>query len=326
MFYRLTLLLIAIIFGSSVAIEAQEEETYPNAHLLVEVDWLADEDMQSIRIIDMRDASAYAEGHIPGAVNIPVSSISSTINSVAMEFDREEVQSAINEIGLTPDTTVVIYDNLGMMNSARMFWTLEYIGHDDARILNGGWNAWVAADKETTTDQPEIEVTEYPINLQRDKLVTAEEINHRLMDDHTTIIDARSPEEYRGEVTFSERAGHIPGAILFTWLDALTGGDAVMAIESDWREQLRDDDVERFRTYDELRTLLDDLNIPEDNAIITYCQTFWRGAHVYFLMRLMGYEDVKAYDGSWSEWGNSTEFPVVTGPEPYDESETDDGS
>lgn len=300
-----------------VTASAQDATDYPNADLLVEVAWLADRtDEPDVRIIDMRPASAYADGHIPGAATVPVDSISSTINNISMEFDRDEVQSALNRIGLTPEMTVVIYDNLGMMNSARMFWTLEYVGHDDVRVLNGGWNAWVAADLPTSTDDVTFEATDYPIELDANRIIDAEGIVDRLGDPDTIIVDARAPEEYTGEVALAQRGGHIPGAVLFTWLDALTEGTAVFAIESDWVAQLRDDEVEQFIAADEIQALLDERGITSDKTVITYCQTFWRGAHVYFLLRLMGFEDVRAYDGSWSEWGNSSDLPIVTGDEP----------
>ncbi len=298
---------LVLVVGSASA------QGYENPELLVEPSWLsAEADRLDVLVVDMREQGRFMEAHVPGAVNLPVAAIVTTVDGVPFELDVDRAVSALRGIGLRSDHTVVIYDDLGMMNAARLFWTLEYLGHQDARVLNGGWDAWLETGGPVEAGPATPEASDYAPTPVPARLVTKEELAGRLGEPGLVIADARSREEYLGEFTFSGRAGRIPGAVHLPWFDALTGGDVVPTTQPRWQDELTDPDVERMKSASELRGWLEDAGVTPEEQVITYCQTLWRGAHLYFVLRLMGYEDVRGYDGSWAEW-SVTGLPIETG-------------
>jgi len=305
--FRVVLAALLAVAGAAAA------QAYPNARLLADPAWLSGRlGDDTMLVVDMRSAAAHASGHVPGAVSLPVDAIVATVDRVPFELDEDSVVGALRAVGLRSDHTVVIYDDLGMMNAARLFWTLEYLGHEDVRVLDGGWDAWVEHGGPVESGPVATSPSGFEAAPRPGRLVTAEELAGRLGEHGLVIADARSRAEYLGETTFSGRAGRIPGAVHLPWFDALTGGDVVPTTQPGWQADLTDPDVERMRPAAELRAWLEAAGVTPDAEVVTYCQTFWRGAHLYFVLRLMGFEDVRGYDGSWAEW-SVTDLPIETG-------------
>ncbi len=314
---RIAATLAAAFFATVCTVLAQAgpaDDHYANPDLLVDVQWLTDQlGSADVLTIDMRNPDLFSVAHVPGAVNLPIGAIVETVDRVPFELDEEAVVGALRAIGMESDHTVVIYDDLGMMNSARLFWTLEYLGHQDARVLDGGWDAWAEEGAPVESGQVRPEPSSYEPSIVSERLIDLEELASRLDDPGLVIADARSHEEYLGEFTFSGRAGRIPGAVHLPWFDALTGGDVAPTTQPGWQAELTDPDVERLRSAPELLAWLDVAGVTPDHEVVTYCQTLWRGAHLYFVLRLMGFEEVRGYDGSWAEW-SVMDLPIESGP------------
>ena len=248
---------------------------------------------EDLLIVDLCSPENYALGHIPGAVHVhPAQIVSGVQPAVGKLPDVERLQALLSAIGYQKDSKIVAYDDEGGGWAGRFLWTLDVIGHDNMAYLNGGLHAWIAADGELVSDTPSPEPTRVSITVDRSRIATRDDVLASIEDAGTTIWDARSPAEYRGERVNAAKGGHIPGAVNFDWLDVM--------------DRNRD-----LRIRSDIEAALAARGISADKHIITHCQTHHRSGLTWLVGKSLGF-DIRAYDGSWSEWGNDPDTPVET--------------
>lgn len=282
-------LLVILVAGS---LSAQETEpAYPNADLLVNREWLLEHtDDPNLLLVDVREAGEYDSGHLPGAVYFDVGDVTAPENGVPDQVtDAEMTAAALGAAGIAPEKTVVIvYGDNTVLYAARLFWILEYYGYPDVRLMNGAWSAGVVVNERPEPTEPEpVELT---LTAEDSRRVEGEWIVEHLGDATLRLLDARNPPEYNGIAAGS--AGHIPGADNIPWTQNL--------------------DDSTFLDPDALAALYADLGLSADDQIVVYCSTGYRGAVLYFALRLLGYENVALYDGSWAEWSQHPEWGIET--------------
>ncbi|MGH2589763.1 MAG: sulfurtransferase [Actinomycetota bacterium] len=277
---------------------------YENPDALVETDWLeAHLEDPSVRVIEVdEDTAAYEKGHVRGAVGWNWTTDLHT--KVGRDYvSRQELSELLSRAGVGDGTTVVLYGGNNNWFAAYAYWILKLRGFDDVKLVNGGRKKWELESRELTQD-----VATYPatgINLtapeREDIRAFRDQVLAKLGD--ATFVDVRSPEEYRGEKLApdhlpqeqSQVPGHIPGAANIPWAKA-SNEDGT------------------FKSADELKALYEAEGVTDDKQVIAYCRIGERSSHTWFaLTELLGYRDVKNYDGSWTEYGSLVGAPVEKG-------------
>ena len=250
----------------------------------------------TLRIIDLSKQETYLQSHIHGAVHLEYPQIIAVEKPImGLLPDKPTLQNVMQSVGITPDTQVVAYDDEGGGRAARLLWTLATMGHHKMSLLNGGLHVW--ANEGYPLESGNVTVTpaasRYEFELNPNPIASREYILENLDNPNVAILDTRSTEEFNGAKKFAERAGHIPGAVNLDWL-----------LLMDQSRNLR------LKKPEELRLMLGSLEVTADKEVIVYCQTHHRSALTYIALKFLGYQHVRGYPGSWSDWGNRSDTPI----------------
>jgi thiosulfate/3-mercaptopyruvate sulfurtransferase len=277
---------------------------YSNPDSLVSTEWVADNlKDQKVRLIEVDvDTAAYDTGHIPGAVAWDWKKDLETdvMRDIA---DQEGAERLLRQAGVDKDSTIIVYGDNNNWFAAYALWVLEYYGID-AKLMNGGRKKWIEEGRELSTDRPSyspgnisLKGPRKVIRALRDQVM---EFVDKVKKGKAALVDVRSPKEYSGELLApenlpqegSQRGGHIPGAQNIVWSQAVNEDGT-------------------FKTADQLAELYQSQGVTPDKEVIAYCRIGERSAHTWFVLtHLLGYKNVRNYDGSWTEWGSLVGAPI----------------
>jgi thiosulfate/3-mercaptopyruvate sulfurtransferase len=286
-------------------------QTWTREDVLVSTDWLEEHlNDRNLRILDCRyyfdsrdAAEEYRKAHIPGAVHFDWShELNDPENSVAFSMaGPEKVEATMSRAGIGNDTRIIAYDDEGGHFGSRVWLVLARFGKESQlRILDGGWTKWVAENRPTSSEIPEVKPATFTIDRSAERpeiVATADDVLAAMKDGKTKILDVRRMSEFTGEEVRAKRGGRIPDADYLFWQDNLDwNGDRSFVSEAKVKEQR------------------EAVGIDDDTPVITYCQGGVRAAHSAISLLTSGVKNVRVYDGSWGEWGNRDDLPLEKGP------------
>ena len=271
-------------------------------HSLVTTEWISDHAKDhGLRVVEVDvDPSAYEKGHIEGAVGWNWKKhLQDQINRDIAS--KEALANLLGQSGITPDTNIVLYGDNNNWFAAYAYWALKYYGHDKVQLVDGGRVKWEKEGRAYSTDVPDYAATSYKFHGSPREDIRAYRDHVLSRIGKVGLVDVRSPKEYSGELLAPEnlpqegaqRGGHIPTAVSIPWGTAVNTEDGT------------------FKSVDELKEIYGGKGITPGKEVIAYCRIGERSAHTWFVLKeLLGYPDVKNYDGSWTEWGSSIRVPI----------------
>ncbi|MPY90135.1 MAG: sulfurtransferase [Luteitalea sp.] len=282
-----------------------EDRGYKHPDVLVSTAWVAEHlNDPKIRLVESNeDTLLYASGHVPGAVHVDWTK--DLNDQIRRDYiTAQDFEQLMSRIGVTPDTTAVFYGDRNNWWACYAFWVFQLFGHTRARVMDGGRLKWEKESRPLTRDVSNYPAATYKVSARNDAphRVFRDDVRKFVEGGRGQLVDVRSPEEYRGERLHMPeypnegalRGGHIPGAKSVPWARAVNPEDGT------------------FKTAEELRKIyLDDQGLKPDVDTIAYCRIGERSSHTWFALKfLLGFQNVRNYDGSWTEWGNLVGVPI----------------
>jgi thiosulfate/3-mercaptopyruvate sulfurtransferase len=274
---------------------------YVHAETLVSTDWVVQHlNDPKVRVVEVDvDTASYDQGHVPGAVgwNWTTELCDTLVRDIIPKAKLEEL---LGNSGIDNSTTIVLYGDNNNWFAAWAFWQLKVYGHEDVRLMNGGRKKWLAEGRPLSTEPPAHRPAKYTAKAP-DMSIRAflPEVQQAMKQKSAALVDVRSPQEFTGEILAPpglpetcQRGGHIPGAVSMPWAKACNEDGT-------------------FKSHGELSALYGGAGVKPDRPVIAYCRIGERSSHTWYVLKyLLGYRDVKNYDGSWTEWGNLVGAPV----------------
>ena len=277
--------------------------SYKHPEVLVSTDWVAKNlNAAALRLVEVDvDTTSYDQGHIPGAVGWNwQTQLQDGVRRDLIE--KEAWEKLLGRSGISNDTAILLYGDNNNWFAAYAFWQLKYYGHDNVRLIDGGRKKWIAEGRALTTDAPEAKEEHYSAKRPDDSIRAYRNDVMRIVEkeERGKLVDVRSVDEFTGKILAPPglaetalRAGHIPGAQNVPWVQAAN-------------------DDGTFKSHDELEKLYRAQGVTGGEPVIAYCRIGERSSHSWFVLKyLLGYDNIKNYDGSWTEWGNLVGAPIV---------------